>query len=270
MKATVVVDNIKNKGISGEWGLCFYIEYRDKHILLDTGASSLFEKNAEMLKLDLERIDYGVLSHAHFDHANGIEAFFQKNNHAQFYIQDSTAENCYFKLGFLRKYIGIPKGILEKYNNRFVTAQGIQQISEGIYLVAHTTSGLEKIGKRERMYRKSDSGWLPDNFSHEQSLVFDTGKGMVIFNCCSHGGAVNIINEVRKAFPKKDIHALIGGFHIYKKPDVEIQELADRIRETGISYVCTGHCSGQRGYHILHEELGDMVHQLKVGLVLEF
>ena len=101
MKATVVVDNIKNKGISGEWGLCFYIEYRDKHILLDTGASSLFEKNAEMLKLDLERIDYGVLSHAHFDHANGIEAFFQKNNHAQFYIQDSTAENCYFKLGFL-------------------------------------------------------------------------------------------------------------------------------------------------------------------------
>ena len=42
MKATVVVDNRGNGILSGEWGLCIYIEYGEKHILLDTGASDLF------------------------------------------------------------------------------------------------------------------------------------------------------------------------------------------------------------------------------------
>ena len=40
MEATVVVDNRGNGILSGEWGLCIYIEYGEKHILLDTGAST--------------------------------------------------------------------------------------------------------------------------------------------------------------------------------------------------------------------------------------
>ena len=268
MKATVVVDNIKNMGIPGEWGLCIYIEYNGKKILLDTGASTLFEQNASALNIALDQVDMAVLSHAHYDHANGMEAFFRKNNHAKFYIQDSTAENCYFKYGFIRKYIGIPKGILEKYSDRFIVSKGKEQIIEGVYLIPHSTDNLDIIGKRERMYQKKTNGWFPDNFSHEQSLVFETDKGLVIFNCCSHGGAVNIINEVQAVFPSQKVYALIGGFHIYNKPDSEIRKLASKIRETGISYICTGHCSGKRGYEILHSELGDMVHQLRVGLVI--
>ena len=32
MKATVVVDNRKNGALSGEWGLCIYIEHGEKRI----------------------------------------------------------------------------------------------------------------------------------------------------------------------------------------------------------------------------------------------
>ena len=46
MKATVLVDNIADKGLDGEWGLSIYIEYGDRKILLDTGASDLFLQNA--------------------------------------------------------------------------------------------------------------------------------------------------------------------------------------------------------------------------------
>ncbi|MDD5936213.1 MAG: MBL fold metallo-hydrolase [Clostridiales bacterium] len=270
MKAIVVVDNMKGMGIPGEWGLCIYIEYKDQKILLDTGASKLFQQNSNALHIDLNEINYAVLSHAHYDHANGMETFFQENDHAKFYVQETTADNCYFKWAFIRKYIGIPKKIMEKYKDRFVIAKGKQKISEGIYLIPHSTPNLDLIGKRERMYQKKATGWFPDNFSHEQSLVFQTDKGMVIFNCCSHGGAVNIINEVQAAFPNQKVYALIGGFHIYNKPEKEIRELAKKIKETGISYVCTGHCSGAKGYQVLHEELGDMVQQLKVGLELQF
>lgn len=121
------------------------------------------------------------------------------------------------------------------------------------------------------MYRKEKvCRWSPDDFAHEQSLVFDTPEGIVIFNSCSHGGADSIINEVAATFPEKKLLALIGGFHLFNKPAEEVRALAKRIKETGIQYVYTGHCTGKKSYMILKDELGDTVQQLKTGLVMEF
>lgn len=270
MRATVVVDNRKNGDIQGEWGLCIYIEYEDQKILLDVGASNLFARNAEKLGISLKEVDMAVLSHAHYDHANGMEAFFQNNDKAKFYLRETCGENCYFKKWFITKYIGIPKHILEKYPDRIIFAKGDTKLCEGIYLIPHKTEGLSEIGKREKMYQHRDRKWYPDDFSHEQSLVFETQKGLVIFNSCSHGGAVNIINEVAATFPDKKVYALIGGFHLFNKPVSEVQALGKKIRETGIAYVCTGHCTGGKAYAALQEELGDKLHQLQVGLVMEF
>lgn len=270
LKATVVVDNIKKDDIAGEWGLCIMLEYGDKKILLDTGASELFAENLPKLGFDIKDVDYAVLSHAHYDHSNGMKRFFEDNDHAEFFIRESTAENCYFKKFFVTKYIGIPKNILEAYPDRFAVVSGDYTLCDGVYLIPHKTANLEKIGKRESMYQRKGKRWIPDNFSHEQSLVFDTDKGLVIFNSCSHGGAVNIINEVAASFPDKKIYGLIGGFHLYNKPEKEVRELSERIKKTGISYVCTGHCTKDRAYGIMKEELGDILEQLSVGLVMEF
>lgn len=270
MRATVVIDNRKNGEIQGEWGLCIYIEYGEKKILLDAGASELFVENAEKLGIALKDIDMAVLSHAHFDHANGMEAFFKNNDKAKFYLRETCDENCYFKKWFITKYIGISRHILEKYPDRIAFAKGDTKLCEGVYLIPHKTEGLSAIGKREKMYQRKGRRWMPDDFSHEQSLVFETEKGLVIFNSCSHGGAVNIINEVAATFPGRKVYALIGGFHLFNKPESEVQELGKKIRETGIKYVCTGHCTGGKAYAVLKEELGERLHRLQVGLVMEF
>ena len=92
---------------------------------------------------------------------------------------------------------------------------------------------------------------------------------MVIFNSCSHGGADNIINEVKETYPDKKIKALIGGFHIYNRTKDEVRKLAQSIKDTGIEEVYTGHCTGMKAYDILKEELGDKVHQLSAGMKIE-
>ncbi len=73
---------------------------------------------------------------------------------------------------------------------------------------------------------KVKGGFTWDNFAHEQSLVFNTGEGLVIFNRCCHGGAANVINEVADTFPDKKVLALVDGFHLYNKTDGEVKELA--------------------------------------------
>ena len=109
MRATVLTDNIADRELQGEWGLSIYIEYQNRNILLDTGASDLFLKNAKKLSRKIEDVDYAVLSHAHYDHADGIDAFFGKNKKAKFYLREGSAENCYGKKWILRRYIGLPK-----------------------------------------------------------------------------------------------------------------------------------------------------------------
>ena len=269
-KITIVVDNKANAGILGEWGLSVLVEYVGEQILLDAGASNLFLTNMKKLGIDVCAIDYAVLSHAHYDHANGLPAFLENNKDAKLYIRDHTAADCYKKKKIFHKYIGIPRRMLTKYSDRIVPVSGDYKLTDGVWLIPHKTEGLDAIGKRELMYRKTSAGWIPDDFMHEQSLVLDTDKGLVILNSCSHGGAYNIINEIKTTFPEKRVYGLIGGFHLFNKSEEEIREFARKVRETGIEYVCTGHCTKDRAFGILKEELGDIVNQMEVGYRMVF
>lgn len=266
MLATVLIDNIGDKKYCSEWGLSIHIEHNGKNILLDTGGSSKFRENAHLLGIDLEKVDLGVLSHAHYDHSDGMGYFFDLNSKASFYLSSLCRENCYGKRWIFSKYIGIKKGLMKKYENRIVYTEGLTKIRSGVYLLPHSTPELELIAKKAGLFVRSGRKLVPDDFSHEQSLVLETEKGLVIFNSCSHGSADNIIKEVSDAFPGKHIYALIGGFHLYRSDDSEVKALAKRIRDTGIEKIYTGHCTGDKAFKILRSELGDMAMQLQVGL----
>ena len=291
MKIKILIDNISGcansgntcesctaevsqKQLKGEWGLCVYTEFNDKRILLDTGASAQFAKNAAILGIDISQIDAGILSHAHYDHANGMQEFFKHNNHAKFYLRDSAAENCYHTHKFLKfftyqEYIGIRKGTLKHYADRVVFAKGDCDIFPGITLVGHKTPHLDEIGKRAHMSVKENGKYRPDSFDHEQSLVFDTPKGLFIMNSCSHGGADNIVKEIEATFPDKKIYAILGGFHLFRTPDDRVKAFAERLRELNVQKIYTGHCTGQRAYEILHDVLGDKVEQMHTGMEIE-
>lgn len=269
-KLTVIVDNIPQEPLKGEWGLSILVEYGEQKILVDVGGSGLFLENMRQLGFSVEDVDFATLSHAHYDHGNGMIPFFQQNKKAKFYLRAGAKENCYAKKFIFKVYIGIPRKILTGYADRIVLASGDYKVCDGVYLIPHKTPGLEKVGIRENMYQKIGHKYMPDDFSHEQSLVLDTEKGLVIINSCCHGGAVNVVREVMETFPDKKVYGLIGGFHLHNKSQEEILEVSKNLREIGVEYVCTGHCTGNRAFNIMKAELGDMVEQLHVGLTMEF
>lgn len=269
MRAVVLSDNIPWGDLEGEWGLSVSIQYRGKHLLLDAGASDLFLKNAEKLEIGLANVDYAVLSHGHWDHSNGMEAFFRAVPKAKFYVRPGS-DACYLREKGEMTYGGVPEAVLERYGDRIAVVEGDFSPSEGVWLIPHKTPGLAERGEADGMYVKRDGRLEPDDFAHEQSLVLETESGLVIFNSCSHGGADNIIREVGETFPGKRVRALVGGFHLFERTDGEVRALARRIRETGVGAVYTGHCTGERALAVLREELGDMVHGFHAGLVMEF
>jgi len=270
MKATVIIDNIASEGLTGEWGLSIYIEHMGRKILLDSGSGPNFGDNAKSLGIDLKQIDIAVLSHAHYDHGDGFDRFFEENRKAKLYLQKCSCENCYRHDPSATRYIGLRKGMLADYGTRLVPVDGDMELFPGAYLLAHHTEGLGAIGEKAFMFVEGSEGVLvPDDFSHEQSLVLDTEKGLVIFNSCSHGGADNIIKEVAAAFPGKHIYALVGGFHLFESSDDDVNALADRIKVTGIDLIATGHCTGEHAYELLKARLGDAATQIFCGYTIE-
>lgn len=277
MKITVLIENTTQNKLVCEHGLSLFIEYKDKKILLDAGSTDNFYKNAQKLGIAPESADICVLSHGHYDHSGGFPEVLERNEKLRVYAQKTAFGNYMSGNGGLHG-IGIPENVV-RYKDRFIEADGFLQLSDGIYLVPHSSNGLESIGERTKLYKCCGEKLLPDDFSHEQSLVFDTEKGLVIFNSCSHGGVSNIVTEVKAACKNKGVYAYIGGLHIKGAKDGrdictlsngELDSLCGFIAAEGIKYVYTGHCTGAAGLEEMQKRLGsDTVHALTTGLCFE-
>ena len=270
LEMTVLTDNTAEEPLAGEWGLSILIDADGRRILLDTGETGLFAQNAACLGIDPDSISTGVLSHAHHDHANGLETFFTVNRHAPFLVREGTCENCYsIKEGELH-YNGIRKGILEEYRERIRYVSGVHEIAEGIRLVPHRRADYSAIALRNDLYTISNGERRPDDFAHEQSLVIDTEQGLVVFNSCSHTGMTNILEDIRQLLGRSDILAYVGGLHLYKMTDEELDALCGEIRRTSVRHIFTGHCTGDHAFRFLKEKFGDRMEQFSTGFAYRF
>ena len=266
MHITVLSDNNGTDLLPGEWGLSILIEHNGLRILLDAGASDLFLKNAAALGKDLRRLDFAVLSHAHYDHADGFVSLLRENPALRLYVRKSVLCDCYARKESGMEYIGAAPALLEEYEDRLVRVDGDCKLAEGVWLIPHKRPHRARIGAREQMYIKSCCILYPDDFSHEQSLVFETEKGLCIFNSCSHAGASEIIGEVCDTFPGQKVRAYVGGFHLYQKTPEEVARFAARLEACGVETILTGHCTGDAAFAILKARLGGRVTQFRAGL----
>lgn len=267
MRITVLIDNQPVDGLYNEWGLSLYIEHNGHSILLDTGASEKFAENAVSLQTELDRVEYGVLSHAHYDHADGMARFFELNTKASFYLRSGTEENCYSGEGADRHYIGIRQGILSQFAERICYVDGAFELYDGAYLLPHIAD-MSEAGKRAHMYLLKNGKWQADLFAHEQSLVLETEKGLVVFNSCCHGGADTIIKETEQ-YLRRPVYALFGGLHLFRSKDAAVKRMASALADSGVAKIYTGHCTGERAMELLSERLGDVLVPIYPGLVVD-
>ena len=153
MLAKILIDNNTRNEWKAEWGLAVHIDYNGHSILLDAGTTGVFAENADSMGIDLAKVEFGVLSHAHYDHSDGLEMFFERNDEAKFYLRKSCEENCYSKKGGTElSYIGIKEGYLERFADRFKFIDGDLEVIPGVTLLPHKTEGLESVGEHAGMY----------------------------------------------------------------------------------------------------------------------
>lgn len=275
MKITVLVENTGPNELIIEHGLSLYIEFNDKKYLLDAGPSDSFFKNAHALSIDLDRVDKAVLSHGHYDHGDGFMVFLNQYKDKVVYGAKNIFDDYYSGSGGSVHYIGLSSK-LKQMKNRFNTVLKDTKIDEKIYLILDDVSNTKEIGVQKKLYKKVDDVLQPDNFDHELSLVFDTPKGLVICNSCSHAGLESIVDNIKKRL-NKPVYAYVGGLHMKSTKnhietssftEEQIQNLCIFI-EKNIQYVLTGHCTGNVSYDLLKKYLKDRIDFLTTGKTIE-
>ena len=115
--------------------------------------------------------------------------------------------------------------------------------------------------------------FVQDDFIHEHSLVLEGEDGLVVFNSCSHGGIVNIVQGVQEAL-NRQVTTVVGGLHMFSTstlsglncPPEYPGQVARALKEQGVRRVYTGHCTGETALALLREELGDALIPLTCGL----
>lgn len=275
MRITVLVENTGPSELKIEHGLSLYIEFNDKKYLLDAGPSDSFFKNAHALSIDLDRVDKAVLSHGHYDHGDGFMVFLNQYKDKVIYGAKNIFDDYYSGSGGSVHYIGLSSK-LKQMKNRFNTISKDTKIDEKIYLILDDVSNTKEIGVQKKLYKKVDDVLQPDNFNHELSLVFDTPKGLVICNSCSHAGLESIVDNIKKRL-NKPVYAYVGGLHMKSTKnhietssftEEQIQNLCIFI-EKNIQYVLTGHCTGNVSYDLLKKYLKDRIDFLTTGKTIE-
>ena len=277
MKVTALIENTTpDQGLRCEHGLALCIVHRGWNCLLDAGASAALLENAPKLGVDLTQVQAAVLSHGHYDHSGGFPTFLSCNTTAPVYLRPQAAEaNYQVRRDGERRYLGVPPALLAaKDRLRFVT--GPTELHPGVWLLPHTTPGLEKRGEKVAMYRQGPDGLRPDDFAHEQTLVFLYGAEMALFSSCSHAGADTVVAEAMAAFPGKAVRAFFGGFHLMGaggagtlgvRPE-KAQALGRRLLDLGVEEIWTGHCTGKPAFDLLTPILGSRLHYLATGAVV--
>lgn len=279
MNVTVLMENtaLEGCGLAVEHGLSLYIRYRGRELLLDAGSSGRFADNAQALGVDLSAVETAVLSHGHYDHADGLRRFFQINSRAKVYMRPGAAGG-YFAMDPGRpRYIGIHRDILEQSRDRFVSVEGPYALMEGAWLIPDTVRDPAFAGRADNLaYRRGEDDFVPDDYRHEQSLVLEGERGLAVFNSCSHTGIVNIVRGVLEQFPGRKVHAVVGGFHMFSKgetgmncPPKHVYQVAAALEELGVEAVYTGHCTGGPALALLQERFGPGCRALSTGQVLE-
>ena len=253
MKWTVLSDNRScNPALETEHGLSILLTTERHNILLDTGASDLFIRNAELLGVNLSDVDYVFISHGHSDHAGGLRYFLEHNQKAQIIVSPDAMSGKFFsKRGNLHN---ITSEWPEIDDDRLILINQTCEKAEGIHVIAHIPQNHPMPKGNQNLYVQDANGdYIHDDFRHELALYIDG----LLFTGCAHSGLENIL-----AACPWPVHTVVGGFHLLDGQEAE-EELAALAQRLKINYpntlFYTSHCTGDNVFEVMKGVMGEQL-----------
>jgi 7,8-dihydropterin-6-yl-methyl-4-(beta-D-ribofuranosyl)aminobenzene 5'-phosphate synthase len=114
----------------------------------------------------------------------------------------------------------------------------------------------EKSGRSASLFFRQADEFIYDDIEDDQALVMNVkDKGLVILSGCAHSGIINTINHARQFSGIDRIWAVLGGFHLARADEQELQQTIDALKEIKPALIVPSHCTGFHAQCRLAEEM---------------
>jgi 7,8-dihydropterin-6-yl-methyl-4-(beta-D-ribofuranosyl)aminobenzene 5'-phosphate synthase len=113
------------------------------------------------------------------------------------------------------------------------------------------------------------SGQNPDATPDDQSLILETGRGLVIILGCCHAGLVNTLEHVTYLTGRRDIYAVVGGTHLGFCGQEQLEMTISTLKGWKVQKVAASHCTGFAASIRLSREMPKEFQRALVGYTLE-
>ena len=262
LRITTLSENCADRGyLLAEYGLSIVVETDDVNILFDTGASISASYNADVLGIDLSKIDKVVLSHGHYDHTGGLRQILGKMGKEVEIIAhpDIWAAKYSRSQGRKDRYNGIPfqRQELERLGANFNLTTKPVRITDSIM----TTGEVPMVTDFEEIepvfFVKQDSGWQPDKLLDDQALIINAEPGLIVILGCAHRGPINTLYYAQQLTGVKSIHTVLGGSHLIHASEERIWLTIAALKELGVQRLGLCHCTGLPAIMLIAHEFED-------------
>lgn len=253
----------------GEWGFAALVEADGERLLIDTGARpETVLRNAQELGVDLSTVEHVVLTHNHGDHVGGLATLRTalRGRNPRALAVAHVAPPIFWSRprpggvegnGLLRE-----RAAYEAAGGRFVSHPAAHELLPGVWFTgpvprpnAERNWGPAVKGRGLGVVRSPD-GEVEDIVQEDASVVIATPKGLVVITGCGHAGVVNIVTKAQQVVPGADLHAIVGGLHLFAATDSTLAWTGRELKARRVAHLLGVHCTGLEAAHRLRALLG--------------
>ena len=259
LQITTLSENTAGRDdLLGERGLSILVETGEINILFDTGRSISASHNADLLGIDLRRVDKIVLSHGHSDHTGGLKEVLRRVRKKIEVIAHPDIWAAKFNRREDR-YIGIPfhRQTLESLGAHFNLSREPVRITANIMTTGEIPMMTEYEEIEPHLQVKEGKRFKQDKLLDDQALIVTTGAGLVVILGCAHRGIINTLYHAQKLTGVKAIHTVVGGCHLMDATEERVWLTIAALKELGVQRLGVCHCTGLPASAIMAQEFGD-------------
>ncbi|MCF7936759.1 MAG: MBL fold metallo-hydrolase [Synergistales bacterium] len=225
---------------------------------MDTGQGRALMPNMDVLGIRPETIDHLVLSHGHFDHTGGMEAFLLRSGNIPLWAHEDL------EMPHTRLRNGEPCFIGCHINSDALemnTVRGLTQVTENIWAleipVEHRDMAF--VSRTDHLVVPDGDSWKPDLFPDDLSLVVKGDRGISVVLGCAHAGVVNILEEVARYFDTRRFHTVVGGMHLAGQTEEFVSQVTGALTSRfAVEQWRPCHCTGFKAACVLSGKAGDL------------
>jgi len=252
---------------------------QERSMLFDFGCSphgAAF--NADLLSVDLTRVEALALSHGHMDHFGGMKQLVERTNRSDLELVAHPGvfkESRFVKTptGYQLIFPTLARADVEALGVSVVESEVPRQVLDGNALfLGEIPRNCDFERGMPNAFQKNDGEESFDTIEDDSSMVFHLrGKGLVILSGCAHAGIVNTVNHAREVTGVEEVHAIMGGFHL-TGPDFAhaVEPTIEAFQALSPQHVVPAHCTGRAATLAIEKAMPDAFILNMSGTTLNF